>query len=167
MVNDLKEQLKQKTIQVTQLTESLEEVKNNLQQFKAKSYSAEYSLRNELINLRDTEGRQRREITELNTMVKILSNEVKTKELKLQASISDLGLQLNSVKQEKVLVEHLLEEHKRQLAELKEQFGKVNNSIPSEYLDTERNELNQQEVDRLRMECNIKDAQILELQSRL
>jgi len=150
---------------VGELSRSLEEIKKELKDYKAKARSLEISLKAEVNKLKDVEGKQGRDVIELKRAVNIATSEGKIKELRLKASLSDLGIELNTVKQEKIQAEHSLEDCKRQLEQLKEQFGKLTNNTPSEYLDIEEND--EQEIDKLKIECTVKDTQILELQSRL
>eukprot|EP01022_Parablepharisma_sp_SALTPOND_P003201 TRINITY_DN1126_c1_g1_i1.p1 TRINITY_DN1126_c1_g1~~TRINITY_DN1126_c1_g1_i1.p1 ORF type:complete len:796 (-),score=163.71 TRINITY_DN1126_c1_g1_i1:3495-5882(-) len=167
LVNDLKAQLKDKESQIKQINDSLGQVKIQLQNYKIKSSSVETSLRNELTTLKQREEKQNREISNLNVQLLTLTNEYKTKELRLQALISDLGLQANSLRQENLVLQHTVEEYKKQVNELKEQLGKMATAAPPMYLDTEHDEIKGEEIDRLKMECAGKDAQIMELEAKL
>ncbi len=96
--------------------------------------------------------------------------ETRTKELQMQATISNLGLQINQLKQEKIGAELTLEEQRKANEDLKRQIEAIAAARPSIYLDAEHDEpfgKPESTEEELRKEIEAKDIQIAELQAKL
>ncbi len=111
---------------------------------------------------------------------------MKMRELQTQATFSNLGLQVNQLRQEKIAFELNLAEQSKANGELKAQITALASARPSLYLDTEHDDFKDDyqsvanadgmnnkgsptadSVESLRLELASKDSQIVQLQSIL
>jgi len=132
----------------------LSKQKEQFIQYKTKSDLTESTQRAELSNFKQRESAMKREMADLKIQISTMQNEFKTKELRWQANISDSALQANTARQDKMVLEHTIEEYKKEIKELKEQLGNLTVTAPSMYLNSDKEDIFQNEESE-KLKCDI------------